>query len=232
MTSKIYSYILRYDDGAAPNPFGDICTLTICKPAIRRTASIGDWIIGTGSKNTRVTKTDTVNLSAYLVYAMKVTDKKNLADYDQFFKQSLQSKIPIWKTKDWRLRMGDSIYDYSKPGDPTIRKSVHNETNRVTDIGGKFSLLSTHFYYFGLAAIEIPNDLKQLIKQNRGHKIIEQKDLIIKFENWIKQFEANTILADPQLRWMFDKELNDDIISNCSKQDYEDDQDESCETVC
>ncbi|MBS1649217.1 MAG: hypothetical protein JSR09_05870 [Bacteroidetes bacterium] len=232
MTPKIYSYILRYDDGAAPNPFSDICTLTICKPAIRRTANIGDWIIGTGSKNTRVTKIDTVNLSDSLVYAMKITDKKSLANYDQFCNQSLQSKIPVWKTNDWRLRMGDCIYDYSKPGDPTIRKSVHNETNRATDIGGKFALLSTHFYYFGVAAVEIHKDLKQLIKQSQGHKIIQQEDLVIKFENWIKQFKLNTIIGDPQLRWMFDREVNDDLISGCSKQDYEDDQDESCETVC
>ena len=48
--SKIYSYVLRIDDGAAPNPFWGLCTLTICKPAIRRNAQIADWIIGTGSK--------------------------------------------------------------------------------------------------------------------------------------------------------------------------------------
>jgi hypothetical protein len=231
MTPKIYSYILRYDDGAAPNPFGDTCTLTICKPAIRRTAGIGDWVIGTGSKNTRVTKTDTINLADSLVYAMKVTDKKSLADYDQFCRKSLQNKIPIWKTNKWHLRMGDCIYDYSKPGDPTIRKSVHNETNRETDIGGKFSLLSTHFHYFGLAAVQIPNDLKQLIKQGQGHKIIQQEELVIKFENWIKQFKANTMLSAPQLHWLFDREVSDETISVCSKQDYEDDKDESSETL-
>ena len=52
--NKLFSYVLRFDDGAAPNPFGGICTLTICKPAIRRSASVGDWIIGTGSKNSRL----------------------------------------------------------------------------------------------------------------------------------------------------------------------------------
>lgn len=39
---NIYSYVLRTDDGAAPNPFWGTCTLTICKPVIRRTAHIGD----------------------------------------------------------------------------------------------------------------------------------------------------------------------------------------------
>jgi hypothetical protein len=39
---KLYSYCIPVDDGAAPNPFWDICTLVICKPVIRRTAQIGD----------------------------------------------------------------------------------------------------------------------------------------------------------------------------------------------
>ncbi len=46
----IYSYVLRYDDGVAPNPFFGFCTLAVCKPVIRRKAQVGDWIIGTGSK--------------------------------------------------------------------------------------------------------------------------------------------------------------------------------------
>ena len=51
--SKIYSYVLRYDDGAAPNPFWDLCTLTICKPGIRKGALVGDWVLGTGSKRAK-----------------------------------------------------------------------------------------------------------------------------------------------------------------------------------
>lgn len=46
LMTKIYSYVLRIDNGAAPNAFGQFCTLTICKPAIRRNAEIGDWVIG------------------------------------------------------------------------------------------------------------------------------------------------------------------------------------------
>jgi len=29
-----------------PRPYGGICTLAICKPRIRATAAVGDWIIG------------------------------------------------------------------------------------------------------------------------------------------------------------------------------------------
>lgn len=40
----LFSYILKIDDGAAPNPFWGQCTLTICKPKIRKTADNGDWL--------------------------------------------------------------------------------------------------------------------------------------------------------------------------------------------
>jgi hypothetical protein len=35
---RLFSYTVRVDDGAAPNPFRGLCTLAICKPAIRRGA--------------------------------------------------------------------------------------------------------------------------------------------------------------------------------------------------
>ncbi len=46
---KIYSYVVRYDAGFAPNPFGEFSTLATCKPRIRKKIQVGDWVIGTGS---------------------------------------------------------------------------------------------------------------------------------------------------------------------------------------
>ena len=70
---RLYSYVLRFDDGAAPNPFWQTCTLAICKPAIRRTSRIGDWVIGTGSKNSKLKDGNTYDLSDSVIYAMKIT---------------------------------------------------------------------------------------------------------------------------------------------------------------
>jgi hypothetical protein len=230
--TKIYSYVLRIDDGAAPNPFWGLCTLTICKPAIRRNAQIGDWVIGTGSKNTKLKDSNTYDFSDSIVYAMKITDKKALSEYDEFCKNNLTNKIPKWKTKDWKLRVGDCIYDYSTNSEPTIRKGVHNEGNRQSDLGGDNSLLSNHFYYFGVEARPLPIELKELIKKNQGHKKIEKPDLIQEFEKWIEQFEKNKLYADPQMRWLFDRELSDEEVSNCVKEKLENDEDENEETIC
>lgn len=229
---KIYSYVLRFDDGAAPNPFWEVCTLAICKPAIRRTAEIGDWVIGTGSKNSRVMENSIVNLSDSLVYAMKISSKKTLEEYDSHCIEQIPEKIPIREANDWRLRMGDCIYDYSKSKEPTIRRSVHNETNRKRDLSGINALLSNHFYYFGVEARPLPDDLKQLIKRNQGHRVIENSELIQKFEVWIRQFDLNKLYANPQLMWRFNREITEEIITNCAKQDFDEDEDETCETIC
>lgn len=47
--SSLFSYVLARDAGFAPNPFYGVCTLATCKPRIRASAAVGDWIVGTGS---------------------------------------------------------------------------------------------------------------------------------------------------------------------------------------
>ena len=42
---ELYSYVIKHDSGFAANPFWGYCTLADCKPAIRRTAKVGDWIV-------------------------------------------------------------------------------------------------------------------------------------------------------------------------------------------
>jgi hypothetical protein len=215
--SKIYSYVLKVDDGAAPNPFFGKCTLTICKPKIRKTAQIGDWVIGTGSKNTELSKNKFYDFSNSVVYAMKVTAKMTLAEYDKYCQAELTEKIPDINSEDWRLKVGDCIYDYSTGDNPVMRRGVHDEYCRNTDLDGLYSLLSDHFYYFGYEARPLPHDLMVMIKKNRGHKVIINPDLVQKFEQWISQFERNKIYANSQRSWFFDRKLTDKDLLSCSK---------------
>ena len=178
---KLYSYTIPYDDGAAPNPFWGVCTLTICKPRIRRTASEGDWIVATGSKNAK----DQGDLSNKVIYAMKVTKKMTLQQYDEYCRKHLKKKIPKWNNKDPKLRLGDCIYDYSTDP-PTQREGVHKEGNRPTDLGGKYSLLSNHFYYFGDNPINLPNNLLQIVHQTQGHKSSANDRYKEQFIEWIE----------------------------------------------
>ena len=85
----LFSYCLPYDLGSAPNPFWGRCTLAICKPCIRQTAKIGDWVVGTGSATSPLR-----NNAISVVYAMQVTEKLSMEEYDQFTRTRLPGKLP------------------------------------------------------------------------------------------------------------------------------------------
>jgi Nucleotide modification associated domain 2 len=80
-------------------------------------------------------------MSGQVVYAMKVTQKMTMEEYDEHTKLKLRKKIPDWSNQDLLRRVGDSIYDFSVI-QPVLRKSVHLEGNRDTDLGGKYAVTS------------------------------------------------------------------------------------------
>lgn len=180
----LFSYVVRHDDGAAPNPYWSVCSLAICKPKIRKKARLHDWIVGTGSKNSPVG-----DVSQHVVYAMKVTRRITMRDYDRIARTELPGKLPDWTNADFRRRVGDSIYDFSTTP-ATIRRSVHDERNRKKDLSGEYVMLSTHFWYFGERAVELPGDLRSIIKTGQGHKRIEDQAIIARFQQWIEALDA------------------------------------------
>ena len=212
--SKLYSYCIINDHGAAPNPFWSICTLAICKPVIRRTAQVGDWIAATGSARH--------GIENQLVYAMKVSSVLTMKEYDTYCKTSLHKKIPVYKTTDLRLKVGDCIYDYSTEGEPSLRASVHKEENRKTDLGGQNVLLSDHFYYFGSKPVPLPTHLLPIIQQRQGHKSTSNDPYVEPFVEWLADFkrQKNKINAAPL---GLDLYIEEDFKNKCSKVDLDED---------
>lgn len=177
----LYTYIIPVDDGAGPNPFHGVCTLAICKPVIRRTARVGDWVAGLGSR-----RAPSGNLEGMLVYAMKVERVLSLAEYDRMAREKWPGKIPNFSHQRYPDYLGDCIYDFtSSTTNPKLRKSVHTAENRKTDLSGKNVLLSKHFYYLGKDAKRLPTQLKHIIHQGQGHRKIEDKAVVRSFEAWV-----------------------------------------------
>ena len=228
----LYSYVLRYDDGAAPNPFWGICTLTICKPGIRRTAMPGDWVIGTGSVNARCNDGRIHDLSGQLVYAMKVTERMSFPEYDQHCREHLPDKLPVKQHADWRRRVGDCIYYYSRGRVPAMRPGPHNEDNRATDLSGQHALLSTHFYYFGEQPISLPGYLLPIVKERQGYKKITLPNTIRAFEEWIADFPLNVLSGEPQLKHRHDGEPDDAQLAQCGICHRIEDEADDEEMVC
>ncbi len=192
----LFTYTIPIDDGAAPNPFGGICTLTICKPAIRRKAAMGDWVVGLGSK--RASR----DFSGRVVYAMKITRVLTLQEYDAYCSSRLPIKLPDWNSSRFEKRVGDCIYSYSGQGGPDMRVGIHNDGNRDVDLSGKNSLLSTHFYYFGNKPQKLPDHLSPIIHQTQGHKSVANTEYAAPFIEWVENlgYEKNVLHGEPQLK--------------------------------
>ena len=216
---KLYTYIVDSDTGLAPNPFWGRLTLAVCKPRIRKVAKIGDWIIGTGSKNVKNKSKSYNDYSGKLVYAMKVSEIMTFKEYDIYCTNSLtelKNKIPSNK-KGWKSKIGDCIYKYPLKGDtPILRQGLHCSDNITTDLGGLYVLLSDTFFYFGCKPVELHPRFSKLIKTGIGHTSFDDLIFVKDFENWmISNFVKQNEFPDPQLKDEIDDLFEKNSKPNC-----------------
>ncbi|MDT0498150.1 hypothetical protein RM530_12350 [Algiphilus sp. W345] len=102
---KLFSYVVTHDTGFSPNPFWGCCTLANCKPAIRRAAQVGDWIVGLSPKAS----------GNRVVFGMKVDE---IIDYASYFRdQRFSDKIPDYTRGEVVWKAGDNIYKPLQDGD-------------------------------------------------------------------------------------------------------------------
>ncbi|MDH5784298.1 MAG: hypothetical protein OEZ16_01660 [Chromatiales bacterium] len=171
---KLYSYVITHDYGFAPNPFGGFLTLATCMPQIRRSAQIGDWLMGTGS-------TDGVGVDR-LIFLAKITGKPSLADYSILDKYRI--KIPNSCEEKWAKR-GDNIYFQNADGEWNQRSNpFHGEEEMAHDLSGLNVLVCDEFWYFGASAPIIPVEHRHLIKKGPNCKANENKD-VTSFLHWV-----------------------------------------------
>jgi hypothetical protein len=169
---KLSAYIVRVDSGFSPNPFGRHCTLACCKPTIRRSAKIGDIIIGSGSAR--------YGLSGRLVYAMRVRDVLPYQNYWKTFRYKRPSERTEIRTR------GDNIWHLDASGNwRGVRGALHDDYWRERDLRGKNALIATDFYYFGREAIPVDKDFVGLLATTQGHKNTYDIKKINRFWDWI-----------------------------------------------
>jgi hypothetical protein len=153
---KAYLYILAADGGFAPNPFFGCCTLACCKPAIRRRAKAGDWIVGLTPKAA----------GQCLAYAMRV--QRSLSFEEYWNEPRFERKRPRREKGATRQeRHGDNCYEPVGKGTFRQLPSDHfdNKNNREDpkakkrDLGGKSVLIARRFAYYGANAEAIPAHL-------------------------------------------------------------------------
>lgn len=182
----LYSYVVTRDFGFAPNPFGKYCTLATCKPQIRATAMVGDWVIGTGSDSQRCA------MGNRLIYAMQVSEIMCFANY--WNDSRFQYKKPVMNGSK-KQKYGDNIYYFDETQNKLLQVNSHhsledgeiNIKNYQKDTGGKRVLISTNFWYFGENAPQIPVQLaNNIVKCGIGYKRVDDKKLIDTFIAWLE----------------------------------------------
>jgi hypothetical protein len=154
---RLFSYKLTTDSGFAPNPFFGVLTIATCKPFIRNSKRIGDWIAGFTSKTLC---NDEVG-EERLIFLMQVTGKISTSEY--FAHPDFQQKIPDLTRSEFVYQAGDNIYKPEGNDYVQVRNRNHSIANMHRDLKGRFVLISTNFYYFGRGAIEIPDHLRPKI---------------------------------------------------------------------
>lgn len=202
---SLYSYIVRYDSGFAPNPFYGYCTLATCKPKIRRYAKIGDWLLGTGSGDKKIGR------AGFVVYAMRVTEALS---FDQYDTDPRFSKKRPYRTGSRKQSCGDNIYFRNAvPGPWNQRDSFHsspdgspNSKHIGRDTSVNRVLISDRFIYFGGSGPIAPRALKDkrgrhIVHSGVGQSRFDDDQLIIAFEQWIES-HGELGYRSPPYEWL------------------------------
>lgn len=196
--ARLFSYVVQTDYGSAPNPFWGVCTLVICKPKIRRSAEVGDWIVGTGPK-----RSSQGDLRGMMTYAMRVTEKMPLFEYDEWVREHCPEKVPDPRSTDPRRHVGDAIYDW-REDPPRVRPgSVYDVSQRDRDLSGGYALLSERYYYFGDHPVAIPEELQGMVQRRQGHRSDSNAPYLKPFVAWLNELDlpANSLQGNPSA-WM------------------------------
>lgn len=196
--ARVFIYVISHDLGFAPNPFHGVCTLACCKPVIRRTAEVGDWIIGMGGQ--------ALNATGRCIYAMQVTAHLRFEEYHESADYS--QKRPI-RNGSRRSMVGDNIYSINVESGKWVQdNSVHslpngdqNDANTAHDTQVNRVLLSEQFIYFGDSAPIVPTGIFETIgyRNGRGHRVYQSEqcnDLITWLYEQANQ-NFNRVLGDP-----------------------------------
>jgi putative DNA base modification enzyme with NMAD domain len=171
------------DTGYAPNITDGYCTLACCKPKIRGTARLGDWVIGTMPKRFGADR---------LSYVMRVNEA--LA-FDEYFSDGrFVSKKP-----DDNHPHGDNMYYRTEGKFIQLESSHHTKESLENDTQVDRMLIGSLFWYFGDSGPRIPSKLvPELIESGPGHKRMKDRDTIRDFVSWVSSEYRPGVLGRPR----------------------------------
>lgn len=195
---RIYTYVVSHDIGVAPNIDGGVCTISLCKPRIRKAAQVGDWIVGLWPKRQ---KKWPPGHEKRLTFVMRVGEKLTFQDY--------WNDVRFQMKKPGATRTPDNIYEPRRQrstGEWAFKKSktwVHaGEDHKKRDLSGLYVLVADRFWYFGEVTCQLPKQYWELdlLSSRRNHRVTEwPTEKLDKFVHWLETRDHG-VLGQPRDR--------------------------------
>lgn len=186
---RLVVYVVSSDNNLAPNVTTGICSLTVCKPVVRKQSVIGaDWIIGMSTSKHGIDR---------VIYAMQVDEKLSYEDY--FNDPRFAAKKPSAAQPK-----GDNFFQMTKDGlmVTTSLAAHYGKADKIKrDLNAPVAVLGKRFWYFGANAPRLPEDLRdtRIVTGNRrGHRYVDDADVIAKFVAWLEANYAPGVHGGPR----------------------------------
>jgi len=197
---RLFSYVVRWDHGFAPNPFYGFCSVATCKPDIRKVACIGDYVLGTGSASRQ--------LAGNVVFFMQVNE---IITFDQYWSDPRFVRRRPVMNGSLQQRFGDNIYHrengkwiqadsrHSQLGSQPNSKNLQRDTGKTERV-----LLSNKFIYWGGEGPKVPARLSDFVHHTPGHRSFFPEGDIQRFLTWIQTYNVAGQVSDP-VEWRFER---------------------------
>jgi Nucleotide modification associated domain 2 len=174
--------------------------LATCKPRIRKHTSIGDYILGTGSK-----KRDQHGRVVYLMRVGAITT------FDKYWAGRQYARKKSLMNGSLAQCYGDNIYHRDPETGKWIQEdSFHSrefgelhEENLKTDTGTTDQVLvGDWFVYWGGDGPKVPPDFTHMVQTTQGHRTIKVQAEIDAFVDWVNSVGDEGLSGDP-FEWRY-----------------------------
>lgn len=180
---RLYTYVIQYDDGHAPNYDPPFVTLATCKPDIRRCSREGDAVLAfTGSRLSREPHA--------VCWAGVIRRKLTFAEYWD------DSKFQAKKLD--RSQTPDNIYEPVGAEFRQVSGGYHGtDDDRWTDLRGRCVLVLDPSWRFGVAGPILPDEFGLRMRgARRKHRVHDLTDSEwAKLRMWLDQQQRGSFLG-------------------------------------
>jgi Nucleotide modification associated domain 2 len=184
---RVWTYVITYDEGGAPNFDPPATTLTVCKPRIRRAAEIGDLALAFNGARLNPAEPHSVRWAGVVSEVIAMKDYWNDTRF-QGKKQGRARDLP------------DNIYRPTKNGElEQVVNDTHKPDAKARDVSGVNALVFKPSWHFGTTVAVLPARFKlRMTGGRRGHHRVEiDGPTWRELKQWLDDNAPSTLLVAP-----------------------------------